>query len=90
MSADSITFLGHGAVPIAEPASFDQMIRAETDCRLVTVRATIRAADRKLSPEAPVSYMRLQMLTDGGYLDRRCGRRRCHRSRRACWMPKWK
>ncbi len=67
VEADSITLLGHGAVPKAEPASFEQMIRAETDCRLVTVRAMIRAADRKLSPEAPVYFMRLQMLMDGGY-----------------------
>ncbi|MGA2084585.1 MAG: GGDEF domain-containing protein [Terracidiphilus sp.] len=66
VNADSVTLLGHGALPKAEPASFEQMIRAETDGRLVTVRATIRAADRKLSPEAPVSYMRLQMLMDGG------------------------
>jgi diguanylate cyclase (GGDEF)-like protein len=66
VSADSVTFLGHGAVPKAEPASFDQMMRAETDGRLVTVRATISAADRKLSPEAPNSYMRMQMHMDGG------------------------
>ena len=66
VSADSVTYLGHGAVPKAEPATFDQMMRAETDGRLVTVRATISAADRKLSPEAPVSFMRLQMVTDGG------------------------
>jgi diguanylate cyclase (GGDEF)-like protein len=68
VEADSITFLGHGALPKAEPASFEQMIRSETDGRLVTVRATIRAADRKLSPEAPVYFMRLQMHMDGGYL----------------------
>ena len=65
--ADRITLLGHGTVPKAEPASFEEMIRAETDCKLVKVRATIRAADRKLSPEAPVSFMRLQLLMDGGY-----------------------
>ena len=67
VSADSVTLLGHGAVPKAEPASFDQMMRAETDGRMVTVRATIRAADQKLSPEAPVSFSRLQLLMDGGY-----------------------
>jgi diguanylate cyclase (GGDEF)-like protein len=67
VSADSVTLLGHGVVPKAEPASFDQMMRAETDGRMVTVRATIRAADQKLSPEAPVSFSRLQLLMDGGY-----------------------
>jgi len=68
VEADSITLLGHGAVPKAVPASFEEMIRSETNGRLVTVRATIRAADRKLSPEAPVYFMRLQMHMDGGYL----------------------
>jgi diguanylate cyclase (GGDEF)-like protein len=68
VEADSITLLGHGALPKAVPASFEEMIRSETDGRLVTVRATIRAADRKLSPEAPVSFMRLQLHMDGGYL----------------------
>jgi diguanylate cyclase (GGDEF)-like protein len=66
VSADSITLLGHGALPKAVPASFAQMIRSDTNGRLVTVRATIRAADRKLSPEAPVFFMRMQMLMDGG------------------------
>jgi len=68
VNADSVTLLDHGALPKAEPASYNEMIRSETDGRLVTVRATIRAADRKLSPEAPVYFMRLQMLMDGGYL----------------------
>jgi hypothetical protein len=69
VNADSVTLLRHGAMPQAEPVSFDQMIRAETDCKLVTVRATIRAADRELSLVAPVHYIRLQLLTDGGYFD---------------------
>jgi diguanylate cyclase (GGDEF)-like protein len=68
VEADSITLLGHGTVPKAVPASFEEMIRSETDGRLVTVRATIRTADLKLSPEAPAFFMRLQMYMDGGYL----------------------
>jgi hypothetical protein len=67
--ASSITLLGHVALPKAEPASFDQMIRAETDCKLVTVRGVIRTADRTLSAVAPVHFMRLQLLTDGGYFN---------------------
>ena len=69
VNADSVTLLRHGALPKPEPASFDQMIRAETDCKLVTVHAIIRAADRELGPVAPVHYMRLQLLMDGGYFD---------------------
>ena len=67
--ADSITMLRHVALPKPEPASFDQMIRAETDCKLVTVRGVVRTADRTLSLVAPVHYIHLQLLMDGGYFD---------------------
>ena len=67
--ADSVTVLGLGALPIPEPASFDRMIRAETDCKLVAVRGVVRAADLLLSLEAPVHYIHLEMLMDGGYIN---------------------
>src|SRR5580658_10393209 len=66
LSSD-ITLLHHGTVPTPVPASYDQLIRAERDCLLVSVRARIRAADMVMS-----SNMRsasLQMLTDGGAID---------------------
>jgi len=67
--ADSITVLYHGALPKPVLATFDQLIRAQLDSRLVTVHAVIRAADLVLSPMAPVRSMRLQMLTEGGHLE---------------------
>ena len=67
--ADSIKLLGRVALPKAVPATFDQMIRAETDCKLVTVRGVIRTADLSLSLVAPVHFMRLQLLMEGGYFD---------------------
>jgi diguanylate cyclase (GGDEF)-like protein len=67
--ADRVTLLGRVALPKAEPASFDQMIRAETDCKLVTVRALIRTADLSLSLVAPVHFMRMQLLMEGGYIN---------------------
>jgi diguanylate cyclase (GGDEF)-like protein len=67
--ASSVTLVRHGVVPKPEPANFDQMIRAETDCKLVTVRGVIRTADRTLSAEAPVHFMRLQLLMEGGYFN---------------------
>jgi len=67
--ASSITLLGHSTLPKAEPANFDQMIRAEADCKLVTMRGLIRTADLTLSAVAPVHFMHLQLLTDGGYFD---------------------
>jgi diguanylate cyclase (GGDEF)-like protein len=68
VQADSITRLGRAPLPPAAPANFSQMIRAETDGRRVTVRATIRTADRKLSPEAHAYFMRMQMQMEGGYI----------------------
>ena len=67
--ADSVTMLGHGAVPKPVPASFDQMIRAKTDCKLVTVRGVVHAADILVSLVSPQRYIRLQLLMDGGYFD---------------------
>ncbi|MGA9069512.1 MAG: GGDEF domain-containing protein [Terracidiphilus sp.] len=67
--ADRITLLGYGALPKAIPTSFDQMIRAEADCKLVTLRGIIRTADLTLSDVAPIHFMRLQLLMDGGYFE---------------------
>jgi diguanylate cyclase (GGDEF)-like protein len=67
--ADSIALLRHGAVPESEPASFDQMIRAETDCKQVTVRAVVHAADLLVSAVAVEHYIHLELLMDGGYLN---------------------
>jgi diguanylate cyclase (GGDEF)-like protein len=69
VSADSVTVLGHGDLPKAEPVTYDQLIQAETDCTLVTVRATIRTADQTLSVTPPHYFMRLQLIMDGGYMN---------------------
>ena len=68
VNADSITVLGHGDLPKAEPATYDQMINAEIDCKRVTVRATVRTADQTLSVTPPNYFMRLQLIMDGGYI----------------------
>jgi diguanylate cyclase (GGDEF)-like protein len=67
--SESITLLRHEAPLKPEPASYDRMIRAETDCKVVTVRGLVRTADRAKSLVAPVYYIRLQLLMDGGYFD---------------------
>jgi diguanylate cyclase (GGDEF)-like protein len=64
---DSLTLLRHGDLPKPAPATFDELIRAKYDCRLVTVHAVIRTADLKVNSSVPGIYM--QMLTDGGYID---------------------
>ena len=67
--ASDITLLHHGTLPEPVEATFGEMIRGETDCRLVKVRALIRSAD--VTPSAiylvPDSY--LQMLVDGQRAD---------------------
>jgi diguanylate cyclase (GGDEF)-like protein len=65
--ASDVTLLHHGTVPPPIPASYDQLIRAERDCMLVSVRARIRAADMVMSSN--VRSANLQMLTDGGTID---------------------
>jgi diguanylate cyclase (GGDEF)-like protein len=65
--ASSVTLLHHGAMPKPIPATFDQLVRAEYDCRLVTVHAVVRTADMRAG--ANVSEIHLEMIADGGYID---------------------
>jgi diguanylate cyclase (GGDEF)-like protein len=65
--ADSVTVLRHGSLPRPLAADFRQLIRAERDCMLVTVHATVRSADTiSFSNTREVS---LRLLMDGGYID---------------------
>ena len=66
---EAISLLGHGTVPTAMPATFDELIRAQLDCRLVTVHAVVRAIDPVVSPIAPVRSARLQLVTEGGHFE---------------------
>jgi diguanylate cyclase (GGDEF)-like protein len=63
-----ITFLHHGSLPAAVAADYDQLIRSERDCMLVTVRAKVRAADLT-SNSAGHHSVSLQMLADGGTIE---------------------
>jgi diguanylate cyclase (GGDEF)-like protein len=62
-----LTFLSHGRLPRPAQPSFEQMIRAEMDGRLVTVRAVIESADLVPNSQAPVSTTQLSVLLDGGH-----------------------
>lgn len=64
VAASSITVIGHGSLPKAAPATFEQLIRAEFDCRLVTVRATVRNVDLVQSSDMP--SISIQMRTASG------------------------
>ncbi len=65
----TVTVLHHGARPEPVPATFEELIRARYDSRLVTVHAVIRAADLVTSTSAPVRSTRLQLLTEGGHFE---------------------
>ena len=67
ISATSIQVLGHGSLPAPVPATYDRLIRANFDCRLVTVRATVRSVDLVLSSDIPSISM--QMRTEAGSID---------------------
>jgi diguanylate cyclase (GGDEF)-like protein len=69
VAADNLTLLGHGAIPRAAQATFDGLIRASYDCRLVTVHGVVRSADLELITGATSRSITLQILTDGGYVE---------------------
>jgi diguanylate cyclase (GGDEF)-like protein len=64
-----ITFLSHGALPRPMRPSFQQMIRAGTDGKLVTVQGIVESADLAPNSQAPVSTTQLSILLDGGHAD---------------------
>ena len=66
IDGSAIERLGHSALPQAVPATFDDLIRARYDCRLVTVRAVVRSAD-VLNLAAHNSS--LQLNAAGGTID---------------------
>ena len=69
VESNDITLLSHGVLPKPVQASFEQMIRAETDCRLVTARAVIRSANIVPNSISMVPAIYLQMLVDGNQVD---------------------
>ncbi|MGA3370218.1 MAG: GGDEF domain-containing protein [Terracidiphilus sp.] len=65
--SDSIVVLHHGGLPKPVPATFDELIKGQRDCLMVTVRGVVRAADLKV--DSPDNYGgNLQLLTEGGYI----------------------
>jgi len=67
VKAENVTFLRHGSPPDPVNASFQQLIRAELDCRRVTVRAVVRSANIVMDGGLQNIYLQLQM--DGGQVD---------------------
>ncbi|HEX4005365.1 MAG TPA: GGDEF domain-containing protein [Acidobacteriaceae bacterium] len=65
--SSEITVLRHGAPPAPQTATFADLISGDRDCVRVTVRATVRAADRGWYADR--SVIDLQLLMDGGYIE---------------------
>ena len=65
VDAAAVSILGHQAPPRPIHATFDELLRAQHDSELVTVRATVRAADPIIS--TTVTYTQLQLVTEGGH-----------------------
>jgi len=65
--SSSIVMLHHGPLPKPIQANYNQMIRAQLDCMLVTVHARIRSFDVRQTWVGGRS-LRLQMLADGGII----------------------
>jgi diguanylate cyclase (GGDEF)-like protein len=61
-----LTFLRHGKMPAAVPATFAAMISAKLDCRYVVVRGTVRSAKIVLSSNVPVTQ--LELAIPGAYI----------------------
>ncbi len=65
--ADSVVRLHRGEPPKPVAAGYEQLVRAELDCMRVTVRATVRSADKVNFGNMP--GVDLKLLMDGGYID---------------------
>jgi diguanylate cyclase (GGDEF)-like protein len=73
--SDNFVLLHHGSLPKAVPARYEELIRAQRDCQLVSVRGVVRSADverrtNEVDPRHPlVSGGRLEVLTEGGMIE---------------------
>jgi diguanylate cyclase (GGDEF)-like protein len=69
VNSRDITLVGHSALPKPIQPTFEQMIRAEADCKLVTVHALVRSADLVPDTRSPIPAGYLRMIVDGGPID---------------------
>jgi diguanylate cyclase (GGDEF)-like protein len=67
--SNDVTLLRHGPVPKPVPATFSDLVHAQLDCMLVTVRGVIRAADVVRSRRDSVPSTTLQISTDAGFIE---------------------
>ncbi len=69
VASSEVTVVGRVALPKPFPATYEQMLKGEADCRLVTVHALIRSADLVPGANGHFPGIRLRVLVDGGTVD---------------------
>jgi hypothetical protein len=75
VTGDTVTLLHHGDAPKPVPATFDELIRGQYDCMLVTVHAIVRSADlerRSSLRDASlpmITSTRMELLTESGNIE---------------------
>jgi hypothetical protein len=67
VKGDTVTVLRHGVAPDPIAASFKQLIRADLDCKRVSVHAIVRSANVVM--DGGLQNLYLQLLMDGGNID---------------------
>ncbi|HEY6489629.1 MAG: GGDEF domain-containing protein [Terracidiphilus sp.] len=73
VQSNEITLLRHAGLPVAVPASYQEMIHGLVDCRLVKVRAVVRSAEIVPSSILLLPAIALRMLVDGEQVDAEVG-----------------
>lgn len=69
LQAKSLLKLGHGPLPAPLPSTYTELIQGNRDDALVSVRASIRSADRNTAADAIQRSATLHLQTDGGPAD---------------------
>ncbi|MGA2634454.1 MAG: GGDEF domain-containing protein [Terracidiphilus sp.] len=67
--SSDITVLYHGDVPKPVPATYEEMVRVQRDCVLVTVRGVVHSADLALVANSNVPTARVLLIMDGGAVE---------------------
>ena len=67
--SDQVTVLRHGAMPKPVTVRYGDLILGQRDCALVKMRGVVHSADLTFNPGVNITTTRIQMLTDGGYIE---------------------